>query len=177
MTYTFKPKQKVYNFTLLNKETDSNIWNCKCSCGNTVDVDEADLLSGNKQSCGCKTIKIKRYNPFMTYFMKKTDEPMIIYPNTYFKDFLIIEKSENEGFWKCSCIHCDEILEIHEFDIINGVKIKCKCQKQNHTTEEDEEETPSENPGDENNSGEVPPENLEEEIIIPDNQEENLEQN
>jgi hypothetical protein len=48
MIYTFKPKQKVYNFTLLNKETNSNVWNCECSCGNTVDVDEADLLSGNK---------------------------------------------------------------------------------------------------------------------------------
>ena len=162
MIYTFAPKQKVYNFTLLNKETNSNIWNCKCSCGNTIDVDEADLLSGNKQSCGCKTIKVNRYNPFMTYFIKKTDEPMIIYPNTHFKDFLIIEKSENEDFWKCSCIYCNEILEIHEIDIINGVKIKCKCTKPE--VEEKPEDTLPEIPENSNptEESETPENNTEE---------------
>ena len=31
-----------------------SIWECKCDCGNTVDVDITSLLSGNTKSCGCK---------------------------------------------------------------------------------------------------------------------------
>ena len=176
MIYTFKSNQKVYNFILKSKIANSKAWQCECSCGNLIAVDESDLLSGNKQSCGCKTTKIKRANPFMTYFIKEFDEPMIIYPNTPFKDFMIIEQSENEGYWKCLCNLCNEISEIHEIDIINNVKIKCKCitgeieeiEPETPAEPESPEEPKEEIPGEEENTPEENPDIEIEEDEIPE---------
>lgn len=32
----------------------SELWECKCDCGNTTEVASAELVKGKTQSCGCK---------------------------------------------------------------------------------------------------------------------------
>lgn len=41
------------------KYIGSGLWECKCSCGNTVNIYSTNLLSGGTRSCGCKTSKMR----------------------------------------------------------------------------------------------------------------------
>ena len=34
------------------------IWECKCDCGNIVNVDSSSLKTGNNKSCGCLMVKM-----------------------------------------------------------------------------------------------------------------------
>ena len=38
----------------------SVIWHCKCDCGNTIDVTQANLVYGNYKSCGCLKAEKKK---------------------------------------------------------------------------------------------------------------------
>lgn len=37
-----------------NPNNKSTMWKCQCECGNIVNIQRANLLSGNSTSCGCK---------------------------------------------------------------------------------------------------------------------------
>lgn len=45
----------------------SQLWNCTCSCGNTLTVNSRDLKSGNTSSCGCKQGEANRLNNLNKY--------------------------------------------------------------------------------------------------------------
>lgn len=131
--FTFKENQKVYNFTLLNK-VEKDIWSCECVCGNTLEVHEQDLLSGNKQSCGCRNIYIRKYQPFLKYSLNKDHLFLDIYPGKVFDNFTVIEQTDKEHLWLCKCNYCDKTIIIDDIYLLNNLESNCDCQ--NIETEE-----------------------------------------
>ena len=47
---------KVANFAGMNHRKEAT-WECVCSCGNSVTVSAASLVTGNTRSCGCLRIE------------------------------------------------------------------------------------------------------------------------
>lgn len=63
----YHPGQKIRYLTLISKEND--VWTCKCDCGQIIEVKEKNLQSTN--SCGCKDIYIRRFNPYLKFRIVK----------------------------------------------------------------------------------------------------------
>ena len=52
--------------TVMYRCTDTdmgNLWHCKCSCGNEIDVTRRDLVSSRRKSCGCLKRKSLKARP------------------------------------------------------------------------------------------------------------------
>lgn len=76
-------------------------WHCICRCGNEVDVDTRNLLSGHTKSCGCL---LKETNS------KNNTYDMTGYENSHIK---VLERcgSDKNGMatWKCLCKYCNNV--------------------------------------------------------------------
>jgi hypothetical protein len=60
---------------LLNAKGGKTLWNCLCSCGNSVRVIGEKLTSGRQISCGCSR-KIAKNLQFRNEQIKKSQEPL-----------------------------------------------------------------------------------------------------
>lgn len=90
------------------------IWNCKCKCGNLVNVVSRDLLNGHTKSCGCY-----RYE---NTEIKKGDE---------FGRLTVIEEKEIKNgrrYFLCRCV-CRKEKIIMAGNLIQGNVKSCGCLK------------------------------------------------
>ena len=56
----------------------SSVWECKCNCGNVINVTRANLLSGNTRSCGC----LGRYSRYKNKKIFEIEEMLTSYRQT-----------------------------------------------------------------------------------------------
>lgn len=92
----------------------SAVWECKCDCGNSVEVKANALTSGAIQSCGClrsesriKDITGERFGRLIA--IKRTGK-----------------KKNNSQVWECKC-DCGNICEVAEGSLQSGKTNSCGC--------------------------------------------------
>ena len=98
-----------------------SIWECKCDCGNVVEVDYRNLHKGRTRSCGClhrettiqngknsaKDITGQRFGRLVA--IRRTD------------------KQKNESvIWECKC-DCGNVVEVRSTTLRNGNTKSCGC--------------------------------------------------
>lgn len=70
---------------IVGKDASYNLWRCKCKCGNYVNVQSGNLLSGNTTSCGCRHIS---YGEEKIREMLDMENIKYLYNKGYFKDLI-----------------------------------------------------------------------------------------
>lgn len=98
------------------KHGKQKIWNCKCICGNKVDVPTGRLKSGHTKSCGCsRAIDITGQRFGRLTVIKKT------------------ERRDESGnvYWYCKC-DCGGNIETQGKSLRKGLVISCGCAKREH---------------------------------------------
>lgn len=93
-------------------------WECKCDCGNLVDVVSRSLRFGNTKSCGCWRTE-SRYLNTKDMIGKK------------FGRFEVVSKVEKQdryrnNFYMCKC-ECGKIKKVRGYALRNGSIRSCGC--------------------------------------------------
>ena len=102
------------NLTVISFHSNNSrkeiVWNCKCDCGNIIQVKTSSLHSGHTRSCGCL------HNPNLT--------------NKKFGKLTVIEETnQRQGsfkIWKCQC-ECGNIVYIPTGNLTTGNTSSCGC--------------------------------------------------
>ena len=63
---------------IATKYKGDGVWECRCSCGNIVDIHRTRLLNGHTKSCGCKSDAFRKITMFERY--GDTHSTHILYP-------------------------------------------------------------------------------------------------
>lgn len=95
-------------------------WECKCDCGNVVQVEGSKLQDGLITSCGC----VKKNNVKMRAGRKAKDLTGRVYGR-----LTVIERVENKNslvMWKCRCT-CGQLTTASSHDLTIGLKKSCGC--------------------------------------------------
>lgn len=95
------------------------LWECKCSCGNTITTKETNLINGRTKSCGClrKDVNAER--------LKKHLE------GQRFGDLTVLENIGTQNkrqYWKCKC-DCGNIKIASSSALLSGNCKSCGCRK------------------------------------------------
>lgn len=119
-------KTRFHNLTII-QPLENNNWLCECVCGNQIEANAEDLLSGKIRSCGCRLQKINRAWPQIQYTV---DLDMIanneIFPERQFGELTAVEKI-NRHYWKCNCSCGNEII-VNEAFLLNKITLSCGCK-------------------------------------------------
>lgn len=89
------------------------VWNCLCDCGNVVQVEGRQLLSGNRISCGCQRRKYEEKDWVGKRFGKLT----VLSHERY-------EKGQH--FWRCLC-DCGKETVVRQQHLSSGKARSCGC--------------------------------------------------
>jgi len=102
-------------------DTGTNIlWECKCTCGNTILVKTNSLTQGSKKSCGC-LIQRKNYNGnYKDLTGKKFGHLTILYDSDI--------RKFGHVYWHCKC-DCGQEVDVSSTHLITGETISCGCLK------------------------------------------------
>lgn len=113
-------KGKIFGYLTVLQDTGKStpgrnvIWECKCKCGNIVEVPGNSLVDGTTKSCGCYAKENSSYNLLGERFGK----------------LVVIEKTEERknGYvvWKCQC-DCGNICYKNTYLLTQGKAISCGC--------------------------------------------------
>ena len=114
--------KKFGRLTVVGKGTKDGYCICKCDCGNIKEIYLQNVKNGKTQSCGC--LHKER--------VKETFE--IDLTGQRFGRWLVIGKSEKNGFCKCLC-DCGTIRDVSKGSLKNGVSTSCGCYKKELTSE------------------------------------------
>ncbi len=104
---------------LLNERAKNRqkIYRCSCNCGNYINVNHSDLLSGNTKSCGCLNKELLHRRS-------------IDLTNQRFGNLTVLEIGSGnvEGvlYWKCKC-DCGNIINVPSRNLREGKTISCGC--------------------------------------------------
>jgi hypothetical protein len=94
----------------------SAVWECKCDCGNSVEVKVKHLLSGATRSCGClkseSHIKDLSDQRFGRLVAKERMEKK--------------QKNNNSAIWICKC-DCGNTVEVSASNLASGKTNSCGC--------------------------------------------------
>lgn len=98
------------------------LWQCQCSCGNTVEASTHDLTTGNKRSCGC----------LKTNFIKKDLTGQVFGKLTVLED---TGKRVKRGYvvWLCQC-SCGNQVEVNTQALTSGNTQSCGCTRRKDLT-------------------------------------------
>ena len=116
---------KFNNLTVLKlHEIDKNdraVWECKCDCGNIVNVLGKRLLNNNTKSCGCRR-HLHRYK----------DLTGNKYGHLTVLGLDHIKSSNQSCFWKCLCDACGSTKVVNGSDMKQGKIYSCGCINISH---------------------------------------------
>lgn len=90
------------------------IWECKCDCGNTIEVTSTNLRLGRKSNCGVRENHIKNDLTGQVF----TRLTVIGYAGR--------QKSNGNSLWKCRCI-CGNVKVIDSNALQSGRTKSCGC--------------------------------------------------
>lgn len=91
-------------------------WLCRCDCGEEVEVNRSNLISGRQTSCGKH-----RINPRLEDLTGKS-----------FGDLTVLRhvgQRGNNTIWQCRCI-CGKITEVAANNLKNGHTTSCGCRQE-----------------------------------------------
>ena len=109
----------VIKYVGKNKD-NRNIWHCKCSCGNELDVLQHDLVCHRKTSCGCE-----RYEELDKLLIgSKVNKLTVLYRNG--------KNKRGEVLYRCRC-DCGNELDVKSYTLKN--KAIKSCGHCNHVGE------------------------------------------
>lgn len=127
MKYKLIIGQKFNRLTVLS-EVDPKIrkdgtklrqWQCKCECGNIINVSPAHLFSNNTKSCGCLNIEISKDNFFKyVYKEKELNKYSEIKKDTYGEYVIGYTKNTLEKFY----VDLDDFDKIKNYTWVARVK-------------------------------------------------------
>lgn len=92
-------------------------WECKCSCGNIVNVPASSLLQGNTKSCGCLSKDTASKIHLKDLIGMK------------FNMLTVVSRAENHGLktmWNCKC-DCGKECVCYSDVLLNGNQLSCGC--------------------------------------------------
>lgn len=97
--------------------TKGPMWLCRCSCGNTVEVEKDNLRLGRTTSCGCHRAEANRKRLFKDLTGQR------------FHSLVVIEQSSNKGrrtAWLCLC-DCGNENVVSGTNLQQGLVKSCGC--------------------------------------------------
>jgi ribosomal protein L13 len=95
------------------RKNGSTVWECKCDCGNVVEVTSALLHSGNKKSCGCLHKTFKEITTGQRFGRLVTIR-------------LLEKRKKGHTVWECKC-DCGNVIEVLTGRLLNGNTRSCGC--------------------------------------------------
>lgn len=104
------------------KVNNRTLWECKCDCGNIINVSGTSLRTQNTKSCGCLQ-KDKARSNFIDLTGKKFGLLTVLYRDE--------DKPKGHGkpvFWICKC-ECGNIISIQGNHLKSGHTKSCGCYK------------------------------------------------
>lgn len=119
-TNDLKGKQfgRLTPIRIVGKNQRANVWECKCSCGNTVNVKSTSLMNGTTTSCGCK---MKEYQANRT----------VDFTGTKTSDIEVLAKLKTSEagsvIYQCKCSHCGNLFECTDHALRQGCVHSCGC--------------------------------------------------
>lgn len=112
--------QRFGRLTVLNLdryEKRTGFWNCKCDCGNEVQVRTGDLTSGNTLSCGC--LREENRNKIRNDLTGKTFGRLTVVG--------LANVPEKHGtYWHCKC-ECGNEVDVPAGNLVGGQTKSCGC--------------------------------------------------
>ena len=89
------------------------IWECKCDCGNIVEVSTNALRSGNTKSCGCLTSENLVGMKFGRLTVMDRESP---------------KSKKTKGLWVCKC-ECGNVIKVNTSALKSGNTTSCGCKR------------------------------------------------
>jgi hypothetical protein len=91
------------------------LWECRCECGETVNIHTSALTGGSRKSCGCNK-KDKRYS---TKFAGKRFGRLLVMSDSK-------ERASSEILWFCRC-DCGKRTKVRTSSLKRGFTKSCGC--------------------------------------------------
>ena len=88
-------------------------WECKCDCGNIVEVSTSALRSGNTKSCGCLTSENLVGMKFGRLTVMDRESP---------------KSKKTKGLWVCKC-ECGNVIKVNTSALKSGNTTSCGCKR------------------------------------------------
>jgi len=102
----------------INTET---IWECKCDCGNIVEIKSSNLIHGKTKSCGCLQKEFAKQ-------LGKTKAKDLI--GQRFGRLIVTritdKRKDGRIIWECKC-DCGNVIEANAAYLVSGDKRSCGC--------------------------------------------------
>lgn len=103
---------------VVGKNQRANVWECKCSCGNTVNVKSTSLMNGTTTSCGCK---LKEYQ----------ENRAVDFTGTETSDISVLAKLKTNKagsvIYQCKCKHCGNLFNCTDHALRQICVHSCGC--------------------------------------------------
>ena len=109
---------------IVDSTPNGKVWECKCSCGNVVNVISTRLLSGKTKSCG----HIKREHKRIKEIVGKK-----------FGRLEVLSEGEKPNHCICKC-ECGNIGEYYVSNVVSGKTQSCGCLQKDRVREALEED-------------------------------------
>ena len=112
---------KVGMLTILSRapsSTSMRYWNCRCDCGNTIVISQADIDWGGVTSCGC-IYKGKQRPDIAGQTFGKLTVLREVAP-------LVSSSGKSERAWLCRC-ECGREVVVRQHNLTNKVTRSCGC--------------------------------------------------
>lgn len=106
----------------------TRFWLCECKCGNTVVVNERNLITHNTSSCGCLRAEVKKKQA-RTALLNKTFKWVKVLELDHEEEYIAKTYKKTKYFWKCECLRCGKIFIANGADITSGSTTSCGCYK------------------------------------------------
>lgn len=98
-------------------EKRTGIWNCRCDCGNVVQVRTGDLTSGNTKSCGCLLDESR--NRIRHDLTGQTFGRLYV--------VCLADVPNRQGtYWHCKC-ECGNEVDVPAGNLVGGQTKSCGC--------------------------------------------------
>lgn len=99
-----------------NKSEKGSLWNCRCDCGEELDVSRGSLVSGYRSSCGCKYGRSR----FIDISGKRFGRLLV--------DGYIGRDKFDKILWRCIC-DCGNVTYLSKNSLNSGTTISCGCYR------------------------------------------------
>jgi hypothetical protein len=94
--------QKLTVIGFSDNRNNKNFWHCKCDCGNLIECQTGNLISGNSYSCGCY-LPEKLDIEALKYIGRKYGQLTILEQSGFTKRYGQVKIRQRRWLCKCDC--------------------------------------------------------------------------